>query len=102
MPLSKESWKLVRFQWEGNRYEFLCLCFGIGPAQRAFTKLLKVPMSKRRDLMIQTVIFIDDLLILEDTMEKILVARGSLILLLQHLGFMINFKKCVSKPTQEI
>ena len=52
--------------------------------------------------MIQAVIFLDDLLILGDTMEKILVARGSLILLLQHLGFMINFKKCVSKPTQEI
>ena len=52
--------------------------------------------------MIQAVIFLDDLLILGDTMEKILVARGSLILLLQHLGFMINFKKCVSKSTQEI
>ena len=35
-------------------------------------------------------------------MEKILVARDSVILLLQHLGFVINFKKYVLEPTQEI
>ena len=35
-------------------------------------------------------------------MEEILVARDSVIFLLQHLEFVINFKKCVLEPTQEI
>ena len=35
-------------------------------------------------------------------MEAIFVARDSVIFLLQHLGFVINFKKCVLEPTQEI
>ena len=26
----------VRFAWSGNLYEFLCLCFGLGPAPRIF------------------------------------------------------------------
>ena len=32
VPLSRESRKLVRFQWEGSFYEFLCHYFGLGPA----------------------------------------------------------------------
>ena len=52
--------------------------------------------------MIRAIIFLDDLLIFENTMEEILVARDSVIFLLQHLGFVINFKKCVLEPTQEI
>ena len=28
-----------------NLYEFLCLCFGLGPAPRIFTKLLKTPSA---------------------------------------------------------
>ena len=31
--------KYVRFLWSGSLYEFLCLCFGLGPAPRIFTKL---------------------------------------------------------------
>ena len=99
VPLSKAPWKLVRFQWEGSLYEFLCICFGLGPAPRAFTKLLKVPISVLRRLMIQAIIFLNDLLIFGNTMEEILVARDSVIFLLQHLGFVINFKKCVLEPT---
>ena len=99
VPLSKASWKLVRFQWEGSLYEFLCIYFGLGSAPRAFTKLLKVPISVLRCLMIQTIIFLNDLLIFGNTMEEIRIARDSVIFLLQHLGFVINFNKCVLEPT---
>ena len=43
IPLDKGSQKYVRFPWQGNLYEFQCLMFGLGPAPRVFTKLLKVP-----------------------------------------------------------
>ena len=45
IPLDKSCRHLVRFLWEGNLYEFLCLCFGLRPAPRVFTKILKVPIS---------------------------------------------------------
>ena len=32
VPLEKNSRQFVRFRWSGNSYEFLCLCFGLGPA----------------------------------------------------------------------
>ena len=31
VPLDKSCRHLVRFLWEGNLYEFLCLCFGLRP-----------------------------------------------------------------------
>ena len=52
--------------------------------------------------MIRPIIFLDDVLIFENTVEEILVARVSVIFLLQHLEFAINFKKCVLELTQEI
>jgi hypothetical protein len=48
VPLSETSGKFVRFLWEGEIYEFLCLMFGLGPAPRIFTKLMKVPIGLLR------------------------------------------------------
>ena len=61
--LSKDSRNLIRFQWKRSFYVCLCLSFGLGPAPQAFNKLLKVPMSVLRRLMVWVVITIlDDLL----------------------------------------
>ena len=64
IPVHKDSRKAVRFLWAGNLHEFLYLCFGLGPAPRIFTKLLKVPISVLRRLMIRVIIYLDDLFIL--------------------------------------
>ena len=45
LPLQPNSRKYVRFRWGKDIYQFLCLCFGLGPAPRLFTKLMKVPMT---------------------------------------------------------
>ena len=62
VTLHKESRKFVRFQWDGKLYEFLCLCFGLGPAPRIFTKLLKVPLAVLRRLNMLIMIYIDEML----------------------------------------
>ena len=38
--LHRNHQKFLRFQSKGNIYVYLCLCFGLGPARRIFTKLL--------------------------------------------------------------
>jgi hypothetical protein len=102
LPLSPESRKFVRFQWEGKLYEFLCLCFGLGPAPRLFTKLLKVPVSMLRRINIRIIIYLDDMLLFGVSMEEITTARDSTIYLLESLGFVINYQKSVLQPTQNI
>ena len=93
VPLNKNSQKFVRFQKSGNIYEFLCFSFGLGPAPRIFTKLLKVPIAFLRRVNIRIIIYLDDMLLMGRTLSKILMARHTLTFLLQYLGFVINLKK---------
>ena len=102
LPINRNYRKYTRFRWEGTLYEFLCLTFGIGPAPRIFTKVLKVPISLLRKLNIRIVIYIDDLLVFGATLEEVEQARDSVIYLLKNLGFVINYKKSILTPTQII
>ena len=98
IPLSVKSRKYVRFQWKGLLYEFCCLCFGLSPAPLVFTKLLKVPISLLRKLNVRIVIYFDDMLLMVSSLEDLLVARDTLIFILQHLGFLINVKDSCLEP----
>ena len=101
IPLDKSSRKYIRFQWEGNLYEFLCLCFGLGPAPLIFTKLLKIPIALLRRINVR-IIFLDDMLVMAQTLQEISQAKETLIFLLQNLGFVINLKKSQLTTVKEI
>ena len=102
VPLGTRSRKLVRFRWKGKLYEFLCLAFGLGPAPRIFTKLMKVPISILRRLGIRLVIYLDDLLIIASSREQLCEARDTVMFLFFHLGLTINLKKSVLTPSQKL
>ena len=75
---------------------------GLGPAPRIFTQLLKVPVSVLRCLNILIILYLDDMLLIGHTIEETLMARDTVIFLLQQLGFVLNLKKSVLTPTQRI
>ena len=100
--LHRNHQKILRFQWKGNVYEFLCLCFGLGPAPRIFTKLLKIPIAVLRQIQIRIIIYLDDILLMSQTTNGLEIARDTLIFLLQSLGFVINLQKSVLVPLQKI
>ena len=94
--------KSCAFLWSGKLYKFLCLCFGLGPAPRIFTKLLKISVSVLRRLNILSIIYLDDMLLIGHTVEETLMTRDTVIFLLQQLGFVLNLKKSVLTPTRRI
>ena len=100
VPLHEKTKRFVQFRWGGQIYQFLCMCFGLGPAPKVFTKLLKCPISVLQKLKIRLIIFLDDILITASTIKELLIARDTLVFLLQNLGFIINAKKLVFQPTQ--
>ena len=102
VPLNKNSRKFVRFQWSDNLHEFLCLSFGLRPAPRIFTKLLKVSIALVRWVNIRIIIYLDDMLLMQRTLPEILMERDTMIFLLQHLGFVINLKKSVLHPVKQM
>ena len=102
VPLHKDSQKFVRFPWKGSLYQFQCLCFGLSPAPRIFSKLMKVPVALIRKLGGRIIVFLDDILLIAPSIEELVVLRDTVIFLLQNLGFLINIKKSVFIPNQVI
>ena len=78
VPLHTSQRKYIRFQWEGQLYEFLCLCFGLGPAPRIFTKLMKIPISVLRRMNKRLIIYLDDILLMAQSISELNIARDSL------------------------
>ena len=92
VPLNKQSRKYVHFKWEGSLYKFPCLCFGLGPVPRLFTKLIKVLVSFFRILYVRTMVYLEDFVILWKAFEETTLSRDTVIYLLRNLGFVINLK----------
>ena len=85
MPVSNQHQPLLRFMHGGLRYQFSCLPFGLGPAPRLFTKLLK-PVALLRRLGLRLIIYLDNIIVFNQTQEGIVRDRDSTLWLLQHLG----------------
>lgn len=94
--------KYLRFIWEGQLYQFVGAPQGIGCSPRLFCKLMKVPVSHLRQLGITLDNFIDDFIIISESFEECLKDTQSTIILLQSLGYVINFDKSQLTPTQVI
>ena len=102
VPLQESSRKYVRFCWSRSLNEFLCLCFSLGPAPWIFTKLFKILIGILRRINIRMVIYLDNMFLMGYSIEEMSLCPDTVIFLLQHLGFVINWKKSVLTPVQEI
>ena len=101
VPIGNESRKFLRFQRNGNIWEFLVMAFGLGPAPRTFTKLMKVPISILRRLQVRIVVYLDDMLLMGADQWEIQMARDTTVYLLENLGFTINWEKSILTPSHK-
>ena len=70
---------------------------------RTFTKLLRPVMSLIRQQGVRTIVFLDDMLLMRGSKERLLKQVQEIVQLLQLLGsFVINFEKSQLNPTQKI
>ena len=102
VPLHRRSQKFIRFQFQGRTYQFTCLPFGLTSAPRIFTKILKPVTGILRKMGIRIIVYLDDMLIMNSTLEG---ARKDIMILksiLENLGFLINMEKSIFVPVQII
>ena len=88
-----------RFVWEGVHYQYRALCFGVAPAPRIFTKLLRPVIQALRAAGIRCVPYLDDILIMAPSREACLRQSQAAVDLLVRLGFLISPKSCLD-PSQ--
>ena len=76
--------------------------FGLTSAPRVFTKVMRPVVTFLRAQGIRLVIYLDDLLVLAQSRERLIQYRSLILDLFENLGFLINYPKSVLTPTQEI
>ena len=101
--LHKSARKYVRFQWREILYEFCCIMFGLGPSARVFTKVVNAAVTFLRiRFSILVIAYLDDFIIQAATYEQCRLQTEIVILVLQCLGFGVNFSKSNLVPTRVI
>lgn len=101
IPIHETSSKYLRFYFEGQIFEFLCLPFGLNIAPWLFTKIMKPVVNLLRRKGFRSVIYLDDFLCLGSSEELCQSNVEETIKLLEVLGFVINYKKSSLVPKQK-
>lgn len=102
VPLHSRSQKFIHYQFQGRTYQFTCLPFGLSSAPRIFNKFLKPVTGLLRKMGIWMIVYLDDMLIMNSTLEG---AREDILILksiLENLGFLINTAESIFIPVQVI
>ena len=101
-PTKPKIQTVCKFQMEGLILSIFCLCFGLGPAPRIFTRLMRILIYLLRVLYVRLITFLDDILLMASSKEELTLPRETLIHFFQNLGFLINRKNSVLEPCQNI
>ena len=102
IPVWKDHRKYLRFFWKGTLLEFACLPFGLATAPRLITKVMKPVVALLRRAGIRLIIYLDDLLFMNQSKEGLKLDMATAQYLLENLGFVINFEKSHFIPTQQL
>jgi hypothetical protein len=93
---------VVRSSWKSTLLEFACLPFGLTAAPRLFTKVMKPVVALLRRARIRLIIYLDDLLFMNQSKGGLQLDMATAQYLLENLGFVINLEKSCFTPTQTL
>ena len=102
VPLSPRLKRCCRFMWNDQHFQYVGLPFGLCPAPRLFTKLMRPVVQQLRSEGIRCVIFIDDILVISLSCEENICDTQWLVDLLHNLGFAISPKSQVVPFQSEV
>ena len=102
VPIAPQHQHFLQFQWQGVRWQFKVLPFGLSSAPYTFTKLMKPVVACLRKLGIRSILYLDDMLLLDQSEERLLRHLASTLKLVVSLGFLVNLKKSVLSPTRKL
>ncbi|KAJ8912960.1 hypothetical protein NQ315_000016 [Exocentrus adspersus] len=100
IAIAESHKKYFRFKFQGKLYQFTCIPFGLNIAPWLFTKLLKPVLKSLRKEGLKIVVYLDDWLIIGNTMAECRQATERVVALLHYLGFLVNTEKSQLEPRQ--
>ena len=102
IAMHPDCYKFLCFDFEGVRYCFIALVFGLTCAPRIFSKLLKVPLSFLRLKGVKNSAWLDDILLVASSYSASADSISYSKSLLESLGFIIKTSKSNLIPSQSL
>lgn len=102
VALNPSQRKFFYFKWGEKIFQYVSMFFGLGPAPRVFTKLLKPIIGFLRQQGLRLVVYLDDILIIGHSREETQEAVKQVVGLLESLGFVIQEENSVREPSQSL
>ena len=102
IPVSTEHTDFLKFEHKGKFYKFVCMPMGYGPSMRIFTKVLKPIYAHLREKGLESVVFVDDNLLLGDTYSECRTNVLCTVSQIRKLGFTVHVDKSIFEPSQRI
>ncbi|KZS13077.1 Uncharacterized protein APZ42_021816 [Daphnia magna] len=100
VPIHHGHRKYFQIRWADILYQFRCLPFGLASAPWIFTKLLKPVITFLRKQGLRSIIYLDDILILNASEKGAGQEYQLAISVLEICGFLINLEKSVGVLSQ--
>ena len=88
----------LQFQWGSRTYQFQCLQLRLTSAPRVSSKIMKPVVGALRHMGIRLVIYLDDLLVLHQSMGELAQLTPLIYQLFEALGLVVNQKKSILTP----
>ena len=102
VPIHADHQKFLAFSLDGKNFAFQKLPFGLSPAPRIFTKLIRPVARYLRSFGIRLIVYLDDWLLFGQSIDETLRAVVLTTQILQKLGFTINWEKSIVDPVTTI
>lgn len=102
VPIHPESQHLLGFHWKNRQFQWKVLPFGLASAPWLFTRMIRCALSRLRAQGMNFVQYLDDILVINETQEMCAKNILEMIETLTMLGFLVNHKKSMLIPTQNI
>ena len=71
IPVYRHPRRFLMFCWRGRDYQFRCQPFGLSTSPQTFTWVMKLGVQSLRTMGIQTVLYLDDILLLVDSESSV-------------------------------
>jgi hypothetical protein len=82
--------------------QFQTTAFGLAIAPRVFTNLLRTPIALLRRMCIRLIVYMDDILIMNQSYQGVQSDLQTVVAMMEGLGFLINKAKSELNPEQTI
>uniref|UniRef100_H3B8L7 ribonuclease H n=1 Tax=Latimeria chalumnae TaxID=7897 RepID=H3B8L7_LATCH len=102
IPIAPRHRRFLQFHWKGELWQVTCMVFGLASAPWVFTKILKPFMVCLHSWGVRLLVYLDNILLMEPSAERLQEQMKVAVHLLTALGFQVNQGKSTLTPTQSI